>query len=157
MAEFTFDATTVEVRDDYEALPPGEYPVVITDSYWKDTKSGTGRYLELKLQVVGNSHHSGRVVFDRLNLDNPNETAVKIAYETLARICQALRIEKMTNSEQLHGIELIAKVATKEYNGGLSNEVKGYKGKETGGASVQPGSGFSDNSAAPPSRPGWMA
>ena len=47
-----FDARTVEPSADFEAIPAGKYLAIITDSGMKETKAGTGNYLELTLQII---------------------------------------------------------------------------------------------------------
>jgi hypothetical protein len=130
MAELTFDATQVVPQGDFTPLPAGEYLVAIIESEMKDTKSGNGRYLELKMQVL-DGEHKGRFVFDRLNLVNPNEQAVDIARKTLSAICHAVNNLKIKDSVQLHNIPMVAKVAvkTRQDNGEPANEVKGYRSK----------------------------
>ena len=68
----TFDATSVDLNTTYEALPPGDYVVQIVESSMEPTSSGNGRYLKLKLEVT-DGEQKGKVVFDRLNLENPKE------------------------------------------------------------------------------------
>jgi hypothetical protein len=127
----TFDANTVDTRKEFEALAPGEYPVVITKSGMEPAKSG-GAFLKLELQVI-DGPAKGRVLFDRLNLQNKNETAVRIARETLSSICHAVGKLTVSDSEQLHNLPLVAKVATVPRKvdgvvvpGEFSNEVKNY-------------------------------
>lgn len=128
MAQFQnpFDATSVAPREAMDVLPDGEYPVVIDASEWKQTKAGTGAYLELTLQVTDGAH-KGRKLWDRLNLQNPNQTAVDIAQQTLSAICHATGVMKVSDSAQLHGIPMSARVKVRQGDNGPSNEVKGYK------------------------------
>ena len=53
----------------FAALPSGEYPALITDSNIKQTKSGTGSYLELTYQIVDGAYR-GRQLWARINLTN---------------------------------------------------------------------------------------
>ena len=66
-----FDANTVDPASDFEPLPAGKYLAVITASEMKPTKSGNGHYLELTFQVI-DGPYKGRMLWSRLNLDNPN-------------------------------------------------------------------------------------
>ena len=77
-----FDANEVEPANDLEPIPVGKYVAVITDSEMKPTKSGAGSYLQLTFQII-EGEHSGRLLWVRLNLDNPNATAVEIARREL--------------------------------------------------------------------------
>ena len=126
-----FDASTVEPNEGFTPLPAGEYQVIIVESKMKPTKSGEGQYLELKLQVL-NGKYQNRTLFDRLNLFNKNEEAVKIARGTLSSICRAVNVLKPNDSSQLHNKPLTCKVAVRnDQNGNPQNEVKGYKPRET--------------------------
>ena len=75
-----FNANNVEPADSFDPIPAGEYLCVITASDEKPTKSGNGTYLELEFEVI-DGPHKGRKLWDRLNLNNPSEMAVKIARE----------------------------------------------------------------------------
>jgi len=77
-----FDAQTVEPNDSFDPVPNGDYLCIITTSEMKPTKAGDGAYLELELQVI-EGPYQGRKLWDRLNLNNANETTVKIAKGTL--------------------------------------------------------------------------
>ena len=78
MVSLDFDATQVEPTSDFEPIPAGKYVAVITDSEVKDTKSGRGSYLQLAFQIT-EGEYKNRFLWARLNLENPNQTAVKIA------------------------------------------------------------------------------
>ena len=57
MAALNFNAAAVEPQQSFDALPPGRYEVIITDSEMKDTKAGTGQYLQLTFDVIGGQHN----------------------------------------------------------------------------------------------------
>lgn len=132
-----FDATKVDPATEYKPVPAGDYRVVITSSEKKKTKSGTGSYLEIKMQIL-DGEHKNKVVTDRLNIWNPNTTTAEIASKQLSAICHATGVMKPTTSEMLHGIPMSASVAVKERDdkpGSYTNEVKGYKKASVGTAS----------------------
>jgi hypothetical protein len=128
MATMQFDATEVPEDEGFEPIPEGEYSCQIIRSEMRDTKAGTGQFLELRVQIL-DAPFTGRLVFERLNLINPNEIAVKIANRTLADICLACGKDSIEDSEELHGIEFIAKVVMTEARGDWppGNEIKKYK------------------------------
>ena len=129
MADLTgFDASKVEPGGG--AIPRGEYQVVIVESDKVPTKAGTGFLLKLKLQIV-EGEHKGLTLTDRLNLWNPNEVASRIAQGTLSAICRAVNVLTPQGSEQLHHKQLTAVVEVKQLDGGVTNEVKGYKPRQT--------------------------
>jgi hypothetical protein len=139
----TFDASGVEPNAPLEALPPGDYKVQILQSEMRVTKAGTGQMLWLDMEVL-EGPLQGRHVYDQLNLINPNPTAEEIAQRTLSAICHAVGKLQVSDSEELHFLPMVVKVAVRP-NG--YNEVKGYKPVQqtaTPGASTP---------AAVPSRP----
>jgi hypothetical protein len=128
MASLQFKASEVPEDKGFEIIPAGKYSAQIIQSEMKDTKAGTGQFLELRLQLL-DAPYTGRLVFERLNLVNPNETAVKIANRTLADICEACNIDELEDSEELHGIELEIELKVEPPKGDFpeSNKVKRYK------------------------------
>ena len=90
-----FDATQVEPAAKFDPIPAGKYLAVITESEQKPTKAGTGHYLQLTFQIQ-EGVHKGRILWARLNLDNPNATAVQIARAELSAICRAVGVTAPT-------------------------------------------------------------
>ena len=132
-----FDANQHEPSG-FDVLPAGDYDVCIVASEMKPTKAGTGSFLYLKLQVLTGPYQN-KPLFDRLNLDNPNATAVKIAKGTLSAICRAVGVMTPKDSSELHNKPLKATVrVTKDGEGNPSNEIKGYKSRHVGAATTMP-------------------
>lgn len=127
-----FDANTVEPNASFDPLPADWYTVVITGSEEKPTKAKTGSFLELKMEVI-EGDYKGRLLFDRLNLNNPNQTAVDIAQATLSSICRAVGVMMPKDSSDLHDRPLSVKVQVKPADGqyAASNEVKAYDAANT--------------------------
>lgn len=140
MVQFQFNASQVAPNTALEAIPSGNYPVLITASGKKPTKDGQGNYLEFEMTVQG-GEFNGRKVYDRLNVENKSDVAVQIAYATLSAICHVTGKLQMTQTEQLHGVPFIAVVLKKPYNDGFSNEVKGYKDMQGNDPGKAPGGG----------------
>jgi len=125
-----FDANTINPNTAFEPLPAGWYNVMITDSEMKQTKAGTGYYLQLTLQVL-DGQYANRKLFERLNLVNPNPTAQEIAQQTLSAICHATGVLQITDSVQLHNKPMAVKTTVKhDEQYGDKNEIKGYKATE---------------------------
>lgn len=126
-----FDANEVEPATDFEPIPAGKYLAVITDSEVKPNKSGTGSYLQLTFQVI-EGEYKNRFLWARLNLDNPNATAVKIARAELSAICRAVGVMAPSDSVELHDLPLVISVKCKKRadTGEITNEIKGYAKKE---------------------------
>jgi hypothetical protein len=122
-----FDANTVEPSTDFEPLPAGTYEALIIDSEMKPTKSGSGSYLQLTFEIL-DGPHKGRLLWARLNLDNPNATAVAIARAELSAICRAVSVLAPKDSVELHNLPLVIHVRCKKRDdtGEVTNEVKGY-------------------------------
>ncbi len=127
MAMINFNANDVDPAVSFDPLPAGKYVAIITGSEIKPTKSGTGHYLELTFQVIEGENH-GRMVWARLNLDNPNRTAVEIARKELSAICRAVGVMTPKDSTELHNLPLVINVACKKRTdtGDITNEIKGY-------------------------------
>lgn len=125
-----FDANKYEPQSSFDALPAGWYEAFIANSEKKPTKAGTGEYLQLELEIMGPSH-AGRKVWDRLNINNPNDQAVQIALATLSSICRAVGVMTPKDSAELHNKPLMVKLAvSSDAQYGERNEVKEYKAKE---------------------------
>jgi uncharacterized protein DUF669 len=122
-----FNAHDVDPIFGFEAIPAGDYLAAITRSEMKATKAGTGAYLELTFQIL-EGEHQGRLVWSKLNLDNPNAQAVQIARAELSAICRAVGVMTPQDSSELHDLPLVIKVRCRkrEDNGELTNEIKGY-------------------------------
>jgi len=153
-----FNAADHDPLDSFEPVPAGWYTVIITDSEMRPTNAGTGEYLQLTMQIV-EGEHQGRHIWDRLNLINPNQTAVEIAQRALASICRAVGVMTPTNSSELHDRPFEVKVSVRPAKDGYdaSNDVRGYR--EIGTAdTVPPAAPAAAPAAAEPSKaatPPW--
>jgi len=123
-----FNANTVEPSDSFDPIPAGEYLCVITASEEKPTKAGTGSFLVLEFEVI-DGPYKGRKLWDRLNLNNPSEVAVKIARATLSAICRSIGVMEPSDSCEMHDLPLLVKVRTEKRadTDELSNVIKGYR------------------------------
>jgi hypothetical protein len=125
-----FDASQVEPTASFDPIPAGKYMAAITESEMKPTKNGSGSYLQMTFTVL-EGEYKNRVLWARLNLNNPNATAVKIARSELSAICHAVGVLQPRDSVELHNIPLLitVKVKKREDTGELTNEIKGYEPK----------------------------
>jgi len=146
MAALDFNSEEVEPRKALEAIPAGKYKVVAISSEEKSTKKNDGSYIEFVFEVI-EGEYKGRKLWDRLNLNNPNPTAVEIAKQTLSAICRAAGVRHLKDTQQLHDLPLLAKVVAKldKESGDTRNDIKGY---EMVLSSAQPGAG-----KTPPAKP----
>ena len=141
MATINFNATNYDFSQDntssYEPLPEGYYNVIAIESEIRETKAGTGNYLQFKFEVV-DGQHKGRYIWDRFNLRNPNPKAVEIAQENLARFCQSAGLKSISDSFELHHRPVKVKVAHREWNGQTQTEIKGYRKADLGNSFQAP-------------------
>ena len=132
-----FNAQEVEPQSSFDPIPAGEYTAMITDSEMKPTKNGAGEYLQLVFNIC-DGEHEGRKVFARLNLNNPNQTAVEIAQRELSAICHAVGVLTPNDSSDLHDKPMTIKVKIRQSPGyDPQNEISAYKalgGSSVGGA-----------------------
>jgi hypothetical protein len=142
-----FDANTVEPTATYEPIPAGWYKAVFTASEEKPTKAQTGSYLQLTAEVI-EGEHRGRKLIERLNLNNPNSTAVEIAQRTLSAICRATGVMTPRDSSDLHDKPFMVQVKVKPGDGnyGPSNEIGGYEAASGGAPTAAPAA----SAATPP-------
>jgi hypothetical protein len=126
-----FDARTVDPSTTFDAIPAGKYIAAITESETKPTKNGNGSYLQLAFTII-EGEYKNRILWARLNLQNPNQTAVQIARSELSAICHAVSVMAPNDSVELHNLplQIAVKVKKREDTGDLANEIKGYAKKE---------------------------
>lgn len=126
-----FNANEVDPSSGFDPIPAGRYLAMVTDSEMKETKSGDGHYLQLTFQVL-EGEFKNRYVWARLNLDNPNETAVKIARAQLSALCRAAGVMTPRDSVELHNLPVVITVKCKKDKdtGDVQNEIRGFAKKE---------------------------
>lgn len=78
----------------FDLIPPGDYDAIIEGADLKDTRAGTGAFLALTFQIIS-GELKGRKIWENLNIDNPNSTAVAIAENDLADICRAVGVDRL--------------------------------------------------------------
>lgn len=137
-----FNAATVDPSTPFDPIPADRYLAAITESEFKATKSGTGRYLQLAFTIL-EGPHKNRVLWSRLNLENANQTAVKIAQSELSAICRAVGVMTPKDSAELHNLPLTISVRLRKRqdNGELANEISGYGRKEAPAPAAAPAEG----------------
>jgi len=139
-----FDANNVDPAQSRDPIPAGWYKAVITESEEKPTKAQTGSYLQMTVEVI-DGDHAGRKAFERLNLNNPNATAVEIAQRTLSSICRAVGVMTPRQSADLHDKPFMVKIKVKPAKDGYdaSNEIAEYAevGKSAPATGAAPGGG----------------
>lgn len=147
---------------DFSPIPTGEYIVHMVESDLKDVKPPkTGQYVEAVFEIV-EGEHKGRKLWERFNIINPNDDAVRIAYQQLAAIANAVGHQgEIRDTSALHFKRLTARVefiaaGTTKRNGYRyekdTNEIKAYK-PAAGGVGNAPAQGTAPTAAATPASP----
>jgi len=150
-----------DVESSFALIADGWYTGNISKAEIKQTKDGTGSYLNLAYIIDGPTM-AGRIVFGMVTITNQKPEAESAGEAQLTKIRAALGIKKLTDTDQLIGKRMAFKVSTKEAKGeyDASNTVKDWKAVE--GSQVP--SSFSTLSKAPvmtptskPSAAPWAA
>ena len=125
---FNFDSDSVEAAPGFALIPAGDYQAVIARTEIKQTKKGDGRYISATIEIV-DQVCNGRLLWDNINFDNPNATAMKIAQQTLKAICTAVGIKSLRDTSELENKPLIVTIGVKrnDYRGEDENVIKAYK------------------------------
>lgn len=145
MSTLNFNATEVEPSAGFDVIPAGKYNAVISDSEMKDTRSGTGRYLQLEFEII-DGEFKNRKLWARLNLENPNADAVRMARADLSAICRAVNVLTPRDSLELHNLPLVITVRCKKnQDDEMTNEIKGYAPKASAKASTSAPQTGADN------------
>ncbi len=90
-------------------VPSGDYIVVCVSTEEKENSKKNGHYIQNEYEIQ-EGEFAGEKLIDRINFDNPNETARNIAFATLKALGIAIGIEPLANTEQLIGKRIVAKV-----------------------------------------------
>lgn len=150
-----FNANEVDPKTDFEPVPKGDYDAMLVSGAFEPNSKRNGQFLKFEAEITSGQYR-GRRLFDRLNLDNPNETAVKIAKATLSSICRAVGVMQPKDSSQLLNKPLRIKVDVEERDdkpGSYSNRITNYEAigassASQGGSSAQ-GGGQQQGGGAP--------
>jgi hypothetical protein len=113
----------------FAPIPAGWYIAEITKSEYKQTAAKTGHYLTCQFKIIAPEEYKGKMVFNLLNLDNPNQTAVEIANKEMDVMCNACEVDEIEDSTELHGIPMGIRVAVDpgDANWPPKNVIKDYK------------------------------
>ena len=115
-------------RKERELVPPGRYRARIIESEMIPTKKGDGgEYLQLTWSILGGDFDD-KYVWQRLNIVNKSDRAQSIAKRQLKNLMNALNVEELDDSEQLHDQPLDIDVVIEKGTNGYSdkNDVKGF-------------------------------
>lgn len=147
MATLDFDAAAVDTSS-HDIIPNGIYEAVVSASEIKPNKAGTGKGLNLTFDILSDPAR-GRKVWTWINIQHARPEAQRIGQEELARLCRAVGITRLTDSEQLHNIPLLITVGV-DRNDPTRNTVVRFSAKPAS-SSATPAPAPSASSAAPAS------
>lgn len=103
---------SVEMNTSFDPIPAGTYPMNIIGAVTKDTKAGNGKFIELTLEVASGPH-TGRRIWERLNVQNPNPTTQEIAQKAVKTLKVICGIDRLVSSDQFLGHQVPVKVELK--------------------------------------------
>jgi hypothetical protein len=115
-----------EVIGSFSPIPEGLYPGQLIESEWIENKSGEGRHVLLKFEIIDEGEHYGTWLFDRLNLDHPSPKAVNFATKKANTLAQACGKSNVKDTDELHMIPVLLDVGIEEYNDNMQNVIKKY-------------------------------
>jgi len=141
MAKVDWDANENETSSGFEPIPKGRYLARVESCESKDTKSGSGSYLEFAL-VVEKGEFTKRKLWARLNVHNSSETAQRIGREQFNALCVAcgFKVGEVKDTTKLVGKRMIALVDIEKGDRGDMNRVVGFMAPTSaaGGAAPEP-------------------
>ena len=130
MAELpgVFNAKDNEKMTSFEPVPMAWYIAEVVKSEIKKNSAKTGSYINLQWKIT-EGEHKGRIFWCLLNTVNPSAVAVEIAQKELASICEAMEIEELEDTEELHEIPVgvYLKIVPGSASWPPKNEAKEYK------------------------------
>ena len=107
----------------------------------KGKKPPAGKIYGFPFKVIS-GEYKGRTIFSNLNLENPSDQAVEIAFKELNSIAKAVGVESFDDTDELTGKEILVhvKVIPATANFPEKNEVRKYEAvKGTKKPSKKPG------------------
>tara|TARA_R110000851_G_scaffold99923_1_gene215264 strand:- start:3130 stop:3639 length:510 start_codon:yes stop_codon:yes gene_type:complete len=123
MAKLGYTFKTEEVEDSpFELMPIGEYTAMITESELRQSRKGF-EMLVLTFELQDDKF-TGRKIISYLNVGHETESVQNMAMQDLKRICAALGMDKLDDTDDLHHKRMKIKVDVQKG--------KPYTDKETG-------------------------
>ena len=149
-----------EPDNNFDPIPAGWYQAEIEKAEVKQTKAGTGSYLNVQYRITGEQYHN-RVVFGMITISNPNQIAEQIGEKDLGSLMDSCGLVSVSDTDQFIGktviIEVKVKAATDQYE--ASNTVSGWKPAGKAPSAPRPAFSAPQAPAAPeehvPGAPAW--
>ena len=119
-----FDATNIDLElpsQDFSALPPGDYPMMVVASENKEAQSGN-KYLDLTLEVI-EGQYKGRKIWQKIHLEN-SAKAVAISKREMGSLCAAINVNGFDESSDVHNQPIIGAVIIEKGRNGYKDSNK---------------------------------
>ena len=109
----------------FDPIPAGDYRAKIAEATVKQTKDGTGNYINIRYDIIGPTHE-GRVVFDMVTVKNKSQKAEEIGRQNIGSIMGALGLQSLKDTDQLVGgvCEIKVKIEKDEEYGDKNRVVR---------------------------------
>ena len=153
MAQLPFNAAEIPADEGFNPVPAGQYLCQVISSEIKPTKAGNGTILKLTSQII-DGPFNGRLIFDNLNVSNPNQDAERISQRSLADLVLAVGMTTMQDTEELHFKPFVGRVGVRHDKNGAfppQNTIRytPREGQQQPGMQMQP----QRQQVQPPPRP----
>ena len=131
------DPEVQESNGVFEVLPAGKFKVAMVGDELKDNKAGTGKILEIRLQVI-EGQYAQEIIKDNINITNPSAVCTAIGQGTLKRICNLCNVQfPPQETAGLMGKPMVVTLGVQEFTSNTtgkvlkSNTVKKYEAANT--------------------------
>lgn len=128
MAKFGFAPSDVDVnaQTSFDPIPAGEYTLKALEADEKDTKSGDGKYIKVKFEVV-KGDYAGRLIWQNFNIVNPSEKAQSIGRQQIVAWATACGKPEADDTDKLIEKSFLASVKIEKSPGYAdSNAIKAF-------------------------------
>ena len=147
MSDFSFTSAGVErPSNDFETMPAGEYPGMITKSEWMHPKPygsqgvdySAPQFLSVECQII-DGEFKNRKIWKKLHLKDVDATKVKRANGELASILDAIGKTSIQNLAELNNIPLTIKIGIFSPEPGKNiNVINAFKAMKPATATAAP-------------------
>lgn len=153
MANFNFDAATVEPSAPSGPIPAGNYLAQVIESDLKPLKSGNGMAIALTFQIL-DGEYKNRRVWTNLNVQHVKPEVQKIGQQQLSTLCRAVNVMQLKDTAQLHNKPVVIRVKIRvDEQYGDRNEVNGYEA--VGSSAPQAAPAYAASAAQPSKKAPW--
>lgn len=120
-----------ETKVDSNVLPAGKYVASVTNAEVKDTKDGSGQYINAEFSII-DEDFKGRKVFQMFNIKNRNEQAVTIGMSQLKSLMLAAGASSfaLNTVSELCGLCCQITLKVEEDSYGKKNKITSFKAVE---------------------------